>query len=270
MAMETKTMLVTPELAQNWMELNRRNRPIMNDIVNSYARAMLSGKWNLTHQGIAFDTNGDLIDGQHRLKAVITAGIPVEMNVTVGVERKEGELLEIDVGRSRSYKNIMMMSGVDDPIYATMNGVVMAFLRFKMGALRGTKTPAYVITDYIERHYNEIAFIAHAFYFTGRTNKNPGMRHAPAMIAAAGLSALYGHENRDAIEKFGQVYCTNDTSCCQSYNVKLALDYRDKLRNMRPSVETMNIAENAIRGFANNLRLVRYIDCYKLNKSEVL
>jgi hypothetical protein len=31
-----------------------------------------------------------------------------------------------------------------------------------------------------------------------------------------------------------------------------------------------NIVENAIRGFANNLRLVHYIDCYKLNKSEVL
>lgn len=270
MGMVTKIMKVTPEMASAWLELNTKNRPIRRDIVNTYARAMLAGKWVLTHQGIAFDTFGNLIDGQHRLRAIVTAGVPVEMNVTFDVERMDGELLEIDVGRARTYKNIMMMSGNNDPVFTTMNGVVMAFLRFKMGAAQGIKTPAYVISDYIERHYNEVAFIANAFHFNGTCGKNPGAKHAPALIAAAGLSALYGHENRDAIMRFGQVYCTNDTTCCQQYNVKVALDYRDKLRNMRANAETLNIAENAIRGFANNLRCVRYIDCYKLDKSEVL
>jgi hypothetical protein len=35
----------------------------------------------VTHQGIAFDTQGVLVDGQHRLAAIIEADRPVELTV---------------------------------------------------------------------------------------------------------------------------------------------------------------------------------------------
>jgi len=34
-----------------------------------FAEAMRRGEWMVTHQGIAFDTQGVLVDGQHRLAA---------------------------------------------------------------------------------------------------------------------------------------------------------------------------------------------------------
>ena len=262
--MNSKVMTITPEMADNWLKLNENNRNVMKERVREYAQAMLAGRWSLTHQGIAFDTKGRLLDGQHRLLAIKMAGISVPMLVTFEVEHRDGEVLEIDVGRNRTYKNIVAMAGNTDKVFTTMNGPITVFLRYKMHAVRA-HVPAYIITDYIERHYDEVAFIADAFHYTGNIK-----RHAPALIAAAGLSALYGHENRDAIMKFGQVWCTNDTSCSNQYNVKIALDCRDKMRNARTCVETLNVVENAIRGFANNLRVVRMIDCYKLDQTAVL
>lgn len=264
--MDTKVINITPEMAANWLTMNTNNRKKDNNRINTYARAILAGRWVLTHQGIAFDEAGNLIDGQHRLEAIVKAGIPVEMNVTFGVKREEGEILEIDTGRVRTYNNIMQMSGQNDRIYLVMSGVVRSFMRYKVGNRHAARMPAYEVSEYIDAHYEELAYIAQCFHFTGTSTKNQGAHHASAFVAAAGLSALYGYENRDAIEKFGQVWCTNDTSCCAGYNTKIALDGKDRLRNMRMSRESFNLVENYIRCFAENKQVVRPYDCYPLDK----
>ncbi len=49
------------------------NRPISLKTVNNYALTMLKGNWRHTHQGIAFNLDGHLSDGQHRLLALVQA-----------------------------------------------------------------------------------------------------------------------------------------------------------------------------------------------------
>ena len=81
--MKTKIETITPDSALQVLENhNPRNRHISEATVQSYATDMKNGRWLVTHQGIAFDEKGDLIDGQHRLWAVIFCGKPVDMNVT--------------------------------------------------------------------------------------------------------------------------------------------------------------------------------------------
>lgn len=46
---------ITPECAKAYLSLNLKNRPIKKDRVDAYARDMLNGKWDMTHQGIAFN-----------------------------------------------------------------------------------------------------------------------------------------------------------------------------------------------------------------------
>ena len=269
--MKTEVVRITPEMAAEWLKLNVGNRPISNAIVESYTRAILSGNWSLTHQGIAFDENGVLRDGQHRMNAIIRAGIPVEMNVTFGMPWADGEIKEIDTHRVRTYNNIMQMSGQTDRIYVVTAGIVRAFMSYKVTpANRTIKMQPYQISDYIDRHYEELAFIANAFRFTGHSQKNQGFKHAAAIVAAAGLSALYGHENRDAIDKFGQVWCENDTTLCQSYNTKLCLDAKERFNRSRRTVEMFNFIENSIRGFSENKTRVKLLDCYPLDKSIAL
>ena len=62
MAMETKVVLITPEMAKSMLAKNmKNNRPVLKGTVHGYARQMRNGKWKLTHQGIAFDENGELV-----------------------------------------------------------------------------------------------------------------------------------------------------------------------------------------------------------------
>jgi hypothetical protein len=82
---------------------NQRNLSALR--VSGYSREMVAGRWRLTHQGIALDPQGRLLDGQHRLRAVLEAdlsqpGIVVPMMVTVGVPRDTFAVM--DSGRPRS------------------------------------------------------------------------------------------------------------------------------------------------------------------------
>lgn len=63
---------VTPELAMEWLEYNfENNRSIKRSYVEKLKLEMTSGSFKVTHQAIAFDEGGKLIDGQHRLTAIM-------------------------------------------------------------------------------------------------------------------------------------------------------------------------------------------------------
>lgn len=69
---------VTPEMASDWLTSRRwpHNRRISPAITAKYLKDMREGRWKVTRQGIIFDTEGYLIDGQHRLRAI--ANLPAE------------------------------------------------------------------------------------------------------------------------------------------------------------------------------------------------
>ncbi|HEY2041129.1 MAG TPA: hypothetical protein VGH11_00540 [Jatrophihabitans sp.] len=75
--------------AAELLEANTTNRPLSMPVVRGFAEAMGRGEWLVTHQGIAFDVNGVLVDGQHRLAAIIAADVPIEL--TVFTEVAEGD-----------------------------------------------------------------------------------------------------------------------------------------------------------------------------------
>ncbi|HEV2210835.1 MAG TPA: hypothetical protein VG167_18840 [Verrucomicrobiae bacterium] len=100
-------MDITPEMAARWLKNNFRNRPIRWDTVKAYARDMLNGNWVPTHQGLAFNDQDALIDGQHRLHAIVMAKMTVRMMVTFGVPSKiDGKEMTtmdaVDRGATRS------------------------------------------------------------------------------------------------------------------------------------------------------------------------
>jgi len=103
----TQWMLVSPEMAAQWLRNNFVNRPMSDDVIAAYARDMLNGQWIQTHQGIAFNDRDHLIDGQHRLTAIVRSGLTVAMMVTFGLPSKiEGSEMTtmdaVDRGRTRS------------------------------------------------------------------------------------------------------------------------------------------------------------------------
>lgn len=100
---------ITPEIAAEWLATNHNNRSLMPNKIAQFAQAMRLNEWDVTHQGIAFDENGDLLDGQHRLHAVIKAGIPVDMLVIRGARRDT--FAKIDTGGPRHPGTWFQMAG---------------------------------------------------------------------------------------------------------------------------------------------------------------
>lgn len=110
-----KIMDVTPAVAERWLEKNTINRDLKQSKAEEYAAIMKRGAWQLTTQGISFakphtDSAGDkheeaLIDGQHRLWAVILSGCTVKFTVWWGCEPEE--FGAIDQGLNRTQGDIL-------------------------------------------------------------------------------------------------------------------------------------------------------------------
>lgn len=100
---------ITPELAAEWLEKNLLNRKPSPTRIQRYAEAMGRGEWKVTHQGIAFDWNGNLIDGQNRLWAIIRHGEPVKMMVATNVDPTAFDVL--DSGKPRNLKDHLDIIG---------------------------------------------------------------------------------------------------------------------------------------------------------------
>lgn len=82
---EGQVMGITPEMASDWLSTRRwpNNRNISRSITAKYLGDMRGGRWKLTRQGIIFDTEGFLIDGQHRLSALANTP-PEELTAKYG------------------------------------------------------------------------------------------------------------------------------------------------------------------------------------------
>lgn len=132
---------VTPEVARQWLSANVNNRPVRRGRVSGYARDMAAGAWALSPQGIAFDVNGNLMDGQHRLLAVIEAGVTVKMLVWFDVPQIVRDVLDIGdprelrdvakITRNHAAVTLAMMRGpTTQPIRATMAERLAFYRRF--------------------------------------------------------------------------------------------------------------------------------------------
>ena len=103
--MTYKPMLITPEMAAKMLRENTSNRPVRPQKVTLYANLMKRGEWRLTHQGIAFTRKHRLIDGQHRLLAIIAAGLAVWVMVAEDVD--DEVYLVIDQHAQRSFADTL-------------------------------------------------------------------------------------------------------------------------------------------------------------------
>jgi hypothetical protein len=83
--MKIELLHITPEMAEQMLEKNTHNRKLKRPTVLRYAREMKLGRWQMTHQGVAISDDGTVIDGQHRLAAIVESGRTVPMMLTSGL-----------------------------------------------------------------------------------------------------------------------------------------------------------------------------------------
>lgn len=94
---------ITPEIASQMLLKNNHNRKINEKRVSILANDIKNGQWTESPTPISFNKSQELIDGQHRLLAVVRSGCTVKMYVAYdvpddtvfdkGLERRSGEAL---------------------------------------------------------------------------------------------------------------------------------------------------------------------------------
>ena len=109
--MKTKIITITPQLAKQFIEHSKqKNRHINQRAVLFYSNEMKLGKWLLTGQGISFDRKGNIIDGQHRLLAIIHSGVTIESLVITDCEGINFAVY--DTHRARTATDVLSISDV--------------------------------------------------------------------------------------------------------------------------------------------------------------
>lgn len=100
---------ITPEDAESLLEEDTRNRALRPGLVGIYTEFMAKKKWAINGETIKVSSEGLLIDGQHRLNAILSYGRPVRMALALGVDKNC--FLVTDTGRPRSAGDILKIAG---------------------------------------------------------------------------------------------------------------------------------------------------------------
>jgi hypothetical protein len=212
----TKYVLITPEVAKAFLEKNRVNRPLNEVFVDKLVYAMKNGKYEDHHQGICFDVNDDVADGQHNLHAIVKSGFSFWKTVTYNVQvRARGA---IDKNRVRNDRDNMAILGYQKIttkeiacIYATLLG-----LRYNFRQNRPSLVPEQ-IDDLRQEWAKELAIVAP--YMNVRLFGN-------AVVTSICLRAIMSGESQELVTRFLEVL---KTAMPLDHNDEVAIQLRNKM-----------------------------------------
>jgi hypothetical protein len=126
---------ITPARAAAWLLENSHNRRLNPGRVSRLAATMSRGEWLLNGEAIKFNGAGLLIDGQHRLAAVVESGVTIKSLVVRGLPVAAQETL--DLGAKRGIADMFTLRGIPQASRcATVTGLVFRWEAGYPSALR--------------------------------------------------------------------------------------------------------------------------------------
>jgi len=116
---ETEFVKMTPAAAEELLLQNHVNRRLRARLVTTYADDMREGLWRPTGEAIKVSRTGALLDGQHRLAAIVESGKTIELLVVSGLPDESQELMDQGAARTAAdaltlhgYSNVTLAAGV--------------------------------------------------------------------------------------------------------------------------------------------------------------
>lgn len=127
MAISVKVTTISPHAAEKLLANNVHNRPLKTSLVNRLTKIIDENRWVLNGDTIVVDTKQRLLDGQHRLHAVIRARQPIRTILVTGVDPEVFHT--IDQGVKRNSADIFHVCGVKNA--TTVGAAVRIFWQVK-------------------------------------------------------------------------------------------------------------------------------------------
>jgi hypothetical protein len=188
---DPKTTLreISPEIAEEYLSKSEGNRKLNKYRVAMYIRDLQKGNWGIGDT-IKFDVNGILIDGHHRLTAVLQSGITARFLVTTGLPPE-----------SRSFINLATpwklseISKVAGHAFSQQHFAVAKILEFGLnGGVQNTRKSS---TSYTE---NLTLVQKYAPALTFAIKHCVGKKYAPAPVMAVVARAFYSQDTNRLIQ----------------------------------------------------------------------
>jgi hypothetical protein len=151
---------ITPQIANNFLQKNAKNRKISPRHVEAIAKDMESGNWKFNGDAIRFSSNGNLVDGQHRLEGCVLSGKSFKSIVIRNID--DSAMRTIDSGKRRTYGDHLRIRGYEN---ASAIGTTISFLIMiaaQTPKLQGSKH-IFTTADYdavLEKHKDVIESVA--------------------------------------------------------------------------------------------------------------
>jgi len=101
--------IITPDRARSLLESNTNNRPVIKASLAKLCNEMQMGRFVFNGDAIRISKTGRLLDGQHRLLAVVKTGISIETFVVYGLN--DECFKTIDQGSLRTLSALLSMEG---------------------------------------------------------------------------------------------------------------------------------------------------------------
>lgn len=195
---------VTPAMASKWLEKNYDNRDQRKSRIDALATAMQNDQFVVTTDCIGFDITGRLVNGQHRLEAVVKSEKSVWMLVAYNLSSNAFAFTDRGVGRTLSditNKSKIQVANFRHALYGyaqTTNA------KWKYLEANGE------LFKYLMTHNS----LAEGWYtIDTEINKYPKARspYFTASVCSAVIRAAWAHPDKlDSIREFIEKYANGD------------------------------------------------------------
>lgn len=110
---------IDPVAAKELLVGNTHNRSLRWRVVDMYAEDMRAGNWQENGESIKITPDGTVVDGQHRLHAIVDSGTTQRMLVIRNLPMETQTV--IDTGAKRTFADVLKLRG--EPHYNTVAAV---------------------------------------------------------------------------------------------------------------------------------------------------
>ena len=201
-----EVVTITPQEATNWLRCNEHNRPVRKNHVNFLAREMKEGNWQINGQAIVIADNEQVLDGQHRLLAIIEAGVPIKSLVVYGITADA--FSTIDTGAVRSSADALYLHFHDYSI-VIVKAVATAvpwLKQLERGALRTGGSSRVSNTEVIVYAQDHLSMFERA----GRLLSYPKDNRPLSLGPGTALYEFFARKDEEKADKFFQDLYTGE------------------------------------------------------------
>lgn len=194
---------ITKEHAERIMRTNNdHNRKISMKHVMKLKMSMDEGRWVWSADTIAFDHSGTLVNGQHRLEALLRSSIPyLEVTVNFGTNHH----MDMDTAKTRSFRDNVCLSGDADDFlkeHSEVLDVISAYVKICTGRYSSVKLTQQQLIEIGNNMVDDIkrCHLAGLMTKTNRTGTSP-IRASYLLAAQSGVDIDLLAQVKTALDK---------------------------------------------------------------------